>query len=224
MLKSVKTKTVVPAVIKWCKNGQNIIVGASPVISMQVSDIKEKRVETPPELENQGKSTLAWVVFALFVALAPFIVILIPKIAGPMVLFGALIFCGFFLIKDQRSNLHKNALKLWQAREKAVPIKVDLMAQAGENKRFYFGLDKSSTTLDTENFIISQTSEGGREKLASLLAGKERIELPKASLVSVKESEDLILILLGSHRYWCRPWNFQLNFNDQIKFFEEKSQ
>lgn len=177
----------------------------------------------PEELAHNERSAMVWAFFALFAALAPFLVILLPRVAGPIMLFGALVFVALFLFSDQKSNFKKNALLLWKNAEESEPVELAIDLRQLEQKRFFIMLEKSLPQFTTRNFIVNQASEGSLEHLKELNVSDSPIKVNSARLVQVKNIDELILVMIGQHRYWCCPWNYQLNFNDEMKTFEENS-
>ncbi len=178
----------------------------------------------PVELGQKDKSHKMWALFALFIAIAPFIVILIPKIAGPVVLFGALVFCAIFLFKDQKSNLHKNAKELWSNSISGGEILVELILSReakADGAEFFFQLKEKLPQFESRNFIVSLESDGGRDFLERQTSQSQRVELKNVELVHKDDIDELILVSVNDHRFWCRPWNYQLDFGEQLERFQE---
>lgn len=187
---------------------------------MQVTQSKDSTL--PFELGQEDKNHRMWALFALFVAIAPFIVILIPKIAGPVVLFGAVIFCAVFLLKDQKSNLYKNALELWENKDNSRNCDL-VLAREEENQKkavFFFQITEKPAQFECTNFIVSLASEGGREFLDKNTRENPRQSLKNVSLIQKDDLDELILVVVDNHRFWCRPWNYQLDFNEQLELFK----
>lgn len=175
----------------------------------------------PAELNYDENVALKWTIFALFAASAPFVVFLMPKVAGPIILFGALIFCAIFLFSDQHSNMHKNAISLWNSDQKKKKTDIRIDTRAEKEKEFFIHLENSCTETNCQNFIVSLTSDGAKEQLQKLLADKNRTVVKDVEITSIKEVKDLILISINEHRLWCRPWNYQFDYEDEIKAFKD---
>ena len=176
---------------------------------------------TPPELTYQENVALKWTVFALFAASAPFVVFLMPKVAGPIILFGALIFCAVFLFSDQNSNLYKNAINLWKNEHttKITSLRIDAPSKE-EGPNFFFHLEEKFPQLASQNYIVALASEGGKEALTKSIVGQNRTYIDAAKVVLSDEIPDLILVKIKGHRYWCRPWNYQYDYSDEIESFK----
>lgn len=184
------------------------------------TDTEKESKSTPSELKFEDKDALKWGAFIFFMALTPFIVILVPKIAGPVILFGAVIFCAVFLFSDQKSNLVKNANKLWQAKDEREKIELSLDVKEENNtKHFFFLFESPPEIFKTKAFFLNTCSDGALDELEKIGEDDKFF----AELVYSKEIDDLILIFIDSHRFWCRPWNYPIDYSQEYNSFEQEN-
>ena len=177
----------------------------------------------PEELNQQEEGALKWAAFALFAALAPFIVFLLPKIAGPAILFGVLVFCGLFLLSDQKSNLRKNALALWQNPEQSKNVQLEIDCQkTPSGPQFYILLNSELPPFKTKTFVVNLSSKNAEEMLADRVSSGDRFKVDQAELTLSEDNDEVVLVKIDTHRFWCRPWNYQYDIQDEINQFGEK--
>ena len=185
-------------------------------------DIEGGKTTPPAEIHFKENDAFKWAAFALFAALSPFLVFLLPKIAGPVILFGAVVFCAIFLFSDQKSNFSKSAIKLWEIRDTKAPIRLKVTSKPSvEDSHYYLILDIQLPQFSTKNFIVNTGSEGWQKSLEKLEGSEVGPE--SSSLVHSEANKDVILVFIDSHRYWCRPWNFQFDISQEIDLFESES-
>ncbi|MCA9803333.1 MAG: hypothetical protein KC777_15290 [Cyanobacteria bacterium HKST-UBA02] len=188
---------------------------------MPVEEQKSKPKPTfPEEIGYQETSWPKWALFGIFAVLTPPMVFFAPQITIPLVLFGTVAFCTLFFFSDHRSNLTNQARMLWKSHNLSRPSTVRIIRQqTGDTWRFFFHLHEKLEQFETENFLVNLASENGFDALETL----DEEAHYKCDLVESKENDELILIIMGSHRYWCKPWSYHIDIRESMRHIEEEN-